>query len=92
MSKVVMMSHKVGKQVGECGGSLISGSRQVSPEDRSALWAMLTFHGGGCQLNLNKKCTHLVVPEPKGVSDPCTFSFKCLLSISSHRMSSLNFF
>lgn len=75
MSTVVMMSHSVGRQVGECDGSMISGSCQVSPEDRSALWAMLTFHGGGCQLNLNRKCTHLVVPEPKGVSDPCTFSF-----------------
>ncbi|XP_059963762.1 PAX-interacting protein 1 [Mesoplodon densirostris] len=44
---------------------------QVSPEDRSALWAMLTFHGGGCQLTLNKKCTHLVVPEPKGEKYEC---------------------
>ncbi|XP_035304948.1 PAX-interacting protein 1 isoform X2 [Cricetulus griseus] len=39
---------------------------QVSSEDRSALWALITFHGGNCQLNLNKKCTHLIVPEPKG--------------------------
>ncbi|ERE67025.1 PAX-interacting protein 1 [Cricetulus griseus] len=38
----------------------------VSSEDRSALWALITFHGGNCQLNLNKKCTHLIVPEPKG--------------------------
>ncbi|VTJ90093.1 Hypothetical predicted protein, partial [Marmota monax] len=38
----------------------------VSSEDRSTLWALLTFHGGSCQLNLNRKCTHLVVPEPKG--------------------------
>ncbi|XP_055277605.1 PAX-interacting protein 1 isoform X1 [Moschus berezovskii] len=44
---------------------------QVSPADRSALWAMLTFHGGGCQLNLNRKCTHLVVPEPKGEKYEC---------------------
>uniref|UniRef100_A0A480QU99 PAX-interacting protein 1 n=1 Tax=Sus scrofa TaxID=9823 RepID=A0A480QU99_PIG len=44
---------------------------QVSPEDRSALWAMLTFHGGSCQLSLNKKCTHLVVPEPKGEKYAC---------------------
>ncbi|XP_057587442.1 PAX-interacting protein 1 isoform X2 [Hippopotamus amphibius kiboko] len=44
---------------------------QVSPEDRRALWALLTFHGGGCQLNLNKKCTHLVVPEPKGEKYEC---------------------
>ncbi|XP_069443295.1 PAX-interacting protein 1 isoform X3 [Ovis canadensis] len=32
---------------------------------------MLTFHGGGCQLNLNRKCTHLVVPEPKGEKYEC---------------------
>ncbi|XP_033264237.2 PAX-interacting protein 1 isoform X3 [Orcinus orca] len=44
---------------------------KVSPEDRSALWAMLTFHGGGCQLTLDKKCTHLVVPEPKGEKYEC---------------------
>ncbi|KAF4008118.1 hypothetical protein G4228_019738 [Cervus hanglu yarkandensis] len=44
---------------------------QVSPEDRSALWAMLTFHRGGCQLNLNKKCTHLVVPPvPAAAAGP----------------------
>uniref|UniRef100_A0A8C5Q044 PAX-interacting protein 1 n=1 Tax=Leptobrachium leishanense TaxID=445787 RepID=A0A8C5Q044_9ANUR len=39
---------------------------QVSPEDRNSLWALTTFHGGDCQLSLNKKCTHLIVPEPKG--------------------------
>uniref|UniRef100_A0A3Q2G0J4 BRCT domain-containing protein n=1 Tax=Cyprinodon variegatus TaxID=28743 RepID=A0A3Q2G0J4_CYPVA len=38
------------------------------PEDLDALWALLTFHGGECQLNLNKRVTHLVVKEPKGVS------------------------
>ncbi|XP_065398908.1 PAX-interacting protein 1 isoform X7 [Macaca fascicularis] len=40
---------------------------QVSSEDRSALWALVTFYGGDCQLTLNKKCTHLIVPEPKGI-------------------------
>ncbi|XP_039328632.2 PAX-interacting protein 1 isoform X7 [Saimiri boliviensis] len=40
---------------------------QVSSEDRSALWALVTFYGGNCQLTLNKKCTHLIVPEPKGI-------------------------
>uniref|UniRef100_A0A8C2ULX1 PAX-interacting protein 1 n=2 Tax=Chinchilla lanigera TaxID=34839 RepID=A0A8C2ULX1_CHILA len=44
---------------------------QVSSEDRSALWALVTFHGGSCQLSLNKKCTHLVVPEPKGEKYEC---------------------
>lgn len=38
------------------------------PEDLNALWAYITFYGGECQLNLNKKVTHLVVKEPKGVS------------------------
>uniref|UniRef100_A0A3Q3B1C9 PAX-interacting protein 1 n=1 Tax=Kryptolebias marmoratus TaxID=37003 RepID=A0A3Q3B1C9_KRYMA len=37
------------------------------PTDLNALWAYVTFHGGECQLNLNKKVTHLVVKEPKGV-------------------------
>uniref|UniRef100_A0AAY4C9C6 PAX-interacting protein 1 n=1 Tax=Denticeps clupeoides TaxID=299321 RepID=A0AAY4C9C6_9TELE len=36
------------------------------PKDLSALWALITFHGGDCQLAFNKKCTHLIVPEPKG--------------------------
>uniref|UniRef100_A0A4W5LZ02 PAX-interacting protein 1 n=1 Tax=Hucho hucho TaxID=62062 RepID=A0A4W5LZ02_9TELE len=36
------------------------------PEDLNTLWALITFYGGDCQLNLNKKCTHLIVPEPKG--------------------------
>ncbi|XP_037372197.1 PAX-interacting protein 1 [Talpa occidentalis] len=44
---------------------------QVSAEDRSALWALLTFYGGHCQLTLNKTCTHLVVPEPKGEKYEC---------------------
>lgn len=39
------------------------------PDDLSALWAYITFYGGECQLNLNKKVTHLVVKEPKGVSE-----------------------
>ncbi|XP_049718624.1 PAX-interacting protein 1 isoform X3 [Elephas maximus indicus] len=45
----------------------------VSSEDRSALWALVTFHGGECQLNLNRKCTHLIVPEPKGEKYECAF-------------------
>ncbi|XP_012589325.1 PREDICTED: PAX-interacting protein 1 [Condylura cristata] len=44
---------------------------QVSAGDRSALWALLTFYGGRCQLTLNKECTHLVVPEPKGEKYAC---------------------
>ncbi|XP_072219210.1 PAX-interacting protein 1 [Leuresthes tenuis] len=41
------------------------------PDDLNALWAYITFYGGECQLNLNKKVTHLVVKEPKGVKFEC---------------------
>ncbi|TSN21218.1 PAX-interacting protein 1 [Bagarius yarrelli] len=40
-------------------------------EDLGTLWAFITFYGGDCQLNFNKKCTHLVVPEPKGAKYDC---------------------
>lgn len=43
---------------------------QQLPEDLNALWAYVTFYGGECQLNFNKKVTHLVVKEPKGVRAP----------------------
>ncbi|MED6253277.1 PAX-interacting protein 1 [Ilyodon furcidens] len=46
------------------------------PDDLNALWAFLTFYGGECQLNLNKKVTHLVVKEPKGVSAYSTCSLQ----------------
>ncbi|XP_041848881.1 PAX-interacting protein 1 [Melanotaenia boesemani] len=41
------------------------------PDDLNALWAYVTFYGGECQLNLNKKATHLVVKEPKGAKFEC---------------------
>ncbi|XP_077392039.1 PAX-interacting protein 1 [Festucalex cinctus] len=41
------------------------------PDDLNALWAYITFYGGECQLNLNKKVTHLVVNEPKGAKFEC---------------------
>ncbi|XP_061746291.1 PAX-interacting protein 1 [Nerophis ophidion] len=41
------------------------------PEDLNALWAYVTFYGGECQLNLNKKVTHLLVSEPKGAKFEC---------------------
>ncbi|KAG8441313.1 hypothetical protein GDO86_003110 [Hymenochirus boettgeri] len=71
----VILSVRCGIRLPENGFSPESGQiffgvtaclSQVSPEDRSSLWALTTFHGGNCQLNLNKKCTHLIVPEPKG--------------------------
>jgi hypothetical protein len=45
--------------------------------DSEALWAMITFNGGQCQLNLNKHCTHLIVTKPEGVSS-------CNLLVSYH--------
>jgi hypothetical protein len=41
---------------------------QTSKADSKALWAMVTFNGGQCQLNLNKHCTHLIITKPEGVS------------------------
>uniref|UniRef100_A0AAX7UX15 PAX-interacting protein 1 n=1 Tax=Astatotilapia calliptera TaxID=8154 RepID=A0AAX7UX15_ASTCA len=41
------------------------------PDDLNALWAYITFYGGECQLNLNKKVTHLVLKEPKGAKFEC---------------------
>ncbi|XP_058482379.1 PAX-interacting protein 1 isoform X2 [Solea solea] len=41
------------------------------PDDLNALWAYITFYGGECQLNLNKKVTHLVLKEPKGPKLDC---------------------
>ncbi|XP_028449789.1 PAX-interacting protein 1 isoform X2 [Perca flavescens] len=41
------------------------------PDDLNTLWAYITFYGGECQLNLNKKVTHLVVKESKGAKFEC---------------------
>jgi len=39
---------------------------QVPQNDKNALWAMITYHGAVCQLNLNPKCTHLVTGKASG--------------------------
>ncbi|KAM4029229.1 PAX-interacting protein 1 [Anomaloglossus baeobatrachus] len=71
----VILSVRCGARLPENGFSPESGQiffgvtaclSQVSPDDRNALWALITFYGGDCQLSLNKKCSHLIVPEPKG--------------------------
>ncbi|XP_069814980.1 PAX-interacting protein 1 [Dendropsophus ebraccatus] len=71
----VILSVRCGARLPENGFSPESGQiffgvtaclSQVSPDDRNALWALITFYGGDCQLSLNKKCTHLIVQEPKG--------------------------
>ncbi|XP_060729385.1 PAX-interacting protein 1 isoform X2 [Tachysurus vachellii] len=59
-------------------GQLFSGVRACLShlkEDLSTLWAFITFYGGDCQLNFNKKCTHLVVPEPKGAKYECALRY-----------------
>eukprot|EP00058_Branchiostoma_floridae_P019991 XP_002605481.1 hypothetical protein BRAFLDRAFT_126794 [Branchiostoma floridae] len=43
----------------------------IPEEDRKALWGMVTFYGGNCQLNFNKRCTHLVTPKPEGAKYEC---------------------
>lgn len=40
---------------------------QTTKADSKALWAMITFNGGQCQLSLNKHCTHLIIAKPEGV-------------------------
>ncbi|KAJ7380909.1 PAX-interacting protein 1 [Desmophyllum pertusum] len=44
---------------------------QIPVNDRDALWAMVTYHGGQCQLNLNSNCSHLVIPRPSGEKYEC---------------------
>ncbi|XP_031560824.1 PAX-interacting protein 1-like [Actinia tenebrosa] len=39
---------------------------QIPCDDLDKLWAMVTYHGGTCQLNLTPSCTHLVVPQANG--------------------------
>ncbi|KAK9506186.1 hypothetical protein O3M35_008167 [Rhynocoris fuscipes] len=39
---------------------------EISKEDCTALWSMITFNGGTCTLALNNKCTHLIVGKAGG--------------------------
>ena len=41
-------------------------SSNLSKDDQSKLWAMLTYYGGELQLNLTDQCTHLVTSKCKG--------------------------
>lgn len=54
---------------------------QIPEEDRDALWAMVTYHGGQCQLNLNPKCTHLVIPHPTGAKYECALKHSDIIKI-----------
>ncbi|XP_064634696.1 PAX-interacting protein 1-like [Lineus longissimus] len=39
---------------------------QIPEADLQSLWAMITFYGGQCQRELNRKCTHLITIKPLG--------------------------
>lgn len=41
---------------------------QVSQSDCKSLWALTTYHGGTCSLQLSRKTTHLITTKPEGVS------------------------
>ncbi|XP_022094041.1 PAX-interacting protein 1-like isoform X2 [Acanthaster planci] len=54
---------------------------QMCARDREALWAMVTFYGGSCQLNLNKHCTHLITPSTEGAKYECAVCHADVISI-----------
>lgn len=41
---------------------------QISQSDCKTLWALITFHGGVCSLQLSRRTTHLITTKPEGVS------------------------
>ncbi|XP_033638672.1 PAX-interacting protein 1-like isoform X1 [Asterias rubens] len=54
---------------------------QMCESDRVALWAMVTFFGGSCQLNLTKQCTHLVIPNTEGAKYDCALQHQDIIQI-----------
>ncbi|XP_074597245.1 uncharacterized protein LOC141852221 isoform X2 [Brevipalpus obovatus] len=46
--------------------NVIACPSNVCKEDLEALWAMITFHGGSLQAQLNSKVTHLITTKPEG--------------------------
>ncbi|XP_015750823.1 PREDICTED: PAX-interacting protein 1-like, partial [Acropora digitifera] len=54
---------------------------QIPEDDRAVLWAMVTYHGGQCQLNLNPKCSHLVIPCPTGAKYECALKHSEIIKI-----------
>lgn len=54
---------------------------QIPINDRDALWAMVTYYGGQCQLNLNSNCTHLVIPLPSGPKYDCALKHSDCIKI-----------
>lgn len=54
---------------------------KIPEGDRDALWAMVTYHGGQCQLNLNPNCTHLIIPCPSGAKYDCALEHPDIIKI-----------
>ncbi|XP_038053452.1 PAX-interacting protein 1-like isoform X2 [Patiria miniata] len=54
---------------------------QMCELDREALWAMVTFYGGSCQLNLNKCCTHLITPNSEGAKYECALQHSDIIQV-----------
>ncbi|XP_078364227.1 PAX-interacting protein 1-like [Oculina patagonica] len=54
---------------------------QIPINDRDALWAMVTYYGGECQVNLNSNCSHLVIPHPSGAKYECALKHKDTIKI-----------
>jgi len=46
--------------------NVIACPSNVCKEDLAALWAMITFHGGSLQAQLDPKVTHLITTKPEG--------------------------
>ena len=44
---------------------------QIPPADRDPLLAMIVYHNGKYQTNLNSSCTHLVIGKPTGRKYVC---------------------
>ncbi|KAI0226634.1 PAX-interacting protein 1 [Lamellibrachia satsuma] len=44
---------------------------QLTAGDGRTVWALVTFHGGRCQLNLDSKVTHLITVKPSGSKYNC---------------------
>ncbi|XP_070567106.1 PAX-interacting protein 1-like [Ptychodera flava] len=49
---------------------------QITGQDKDKLWSIITYYGGKCQLNFDKKCTHLIVPRPEGAKYECAVQHK----------------
>ena len=59
---------------------------QLDADDAKALWAMVTYHGGHCQMKLDNSVTHLVTASTTGVSIRCgTLFFQIVIFTSKEK-------